>query len=88
MIFSYKKQFNNKLTTKEKNKMAASIKDCRNCPNVTLKFLNNENNGMEKYMYCQTAFSCIQLRKHWDICPIPKWCPRLVHRVSICGKRI
>lgn len=72
---------------KEKNKVTVLIEDCRHCPNVTLKFLNNENDGGEDYMYCQTAFNCIQLRKRWDTCPIPDWCPRLQRKKNLCGKR-
>ena len=68
---------------KKKNQVSVLIEDCRNCPNATLKFIKEAE---EDYMFCQTSTSCIQLREHWENCPIPDWCPRLNHKMSpLCG---
>lgn len=69
----------------EKNKVSVLIEDCRHCSNATLKF---DRMSEEDIMYCQTESSITMLRERWGNCPIPKWCPRLGRRVSICGRHI
>ena len=68
----------------KKNQVAVLIEDCCYCPNAKLKFIKDEE---EDYMFCQTATSCIQLRKGWGNRPIPDWCPRLNRKKELCGKR-
>lgn len=68
----------------KKNQVAVLIEDCCHCPNVRLKFIEDEE---EDYMCCQINTTCIQLRRGWGHRPIPDWCPRLTRKKNLCGKR-
>lgn len=56
------------------NKVTITITSCEDCPNATLKRLPETG---EEFMFCQTFYSCIRLRKGWGDRIIPNWCPRL-----------